>query len=228
VLTKSQVCERIRELGVLPAVRVASAEDAQYAAETVARGGIPLVEITLTIPGAIPLITSLVHKHPKMIVGAGTVLDVETARQSVDAGAHFLTSPGLSLPVMEFAVKQQIAVLPGALSPTEVVTAWQAGADFVKVFPCALVGGAVYIRALRAPMPQIPLMAAGGVTQQTAGDYILAGASAIGVGGELIPAEAIARRQAKRIHELARRFLGFVKEARARLEELKAETQIQS
>lgn len=145
-------------------------------------------------------------------------MDTEMARKCVDAGASFLTSPGLDQSLIEFAAKKDVAVLAGALTPTEVITAWRAGSDFVKVFPCAQVGGESYIRALKAPLPQIPLIAAGGVNQQTAANFILAGATAIGVGAELIPTEAIERRQSERIRELAQRFVGFVKDARARLE----------
>src|SRR5271154_2949926 len=140
-MTRIEVCKRIREIGILPAIRMACAEDAVYAAETVAKGGIPVVEITLTTPDALQVIAQLVKRHPKMIVGAGTVLDVESANQSAGAGAHFLTSPGLNLAVVEFAKKNEIAVLPGALTPTEVTAAWQAGSDLVKIFPCSLVGG---------------------------------------------------------------------------------------
>ena len=218
-MNKTEVCSRIREIGILPAVRVRSAEDAMYAAESIAKCGIPIVEITMTTPGALDVIAQLVKKHPKMIVGAGTVLDADRAKKAFDAGSHFLTSPGLSMAVMEFAAKNAIASLPGALTPTEVAAAWQAGADMVKIFPCSLVGGDAYIKALRGPFPDVPLIAAGGVTQQTAGQFILAGATAIGVGAELIPKEAIARHQNKRIHELAVRFTGFVKQARERLEQ---------
>jgi 2-dehydro-3-deoxyphosphogluconate aldolase/(4S)-4-hydroxy-2-oxoglutarate aldolase len=139
------------------------------------------------------------------------------ARQCLDAGASFLTSPGFDPKIVEFAAKQEIAVLPGALTPTEVMNAWRAGSDFVKVFPCAQVGGDTYIRSLKAPFPQIPLIAAGGVNQQTATNFILAGATAIGVGTELIPTEALERRQSERIRELAQRFVGFVKDARLRM-----------
>jgi 2-dehydro-3-deoxyphosphogluconate aldolase/(4S)-4-hydroxy-2-oxoglutarate aldolase len=217
-MKKTEVCALIEEIGIVPAVRVCSAEDAHFAAESVSHGGVPIVEITMTVDGAIDLISHLVRFHPKMLVGAGTIMDTEMARKCVDAGAGFLTSPGLDLAIIEFAAKKDIAVLAGALTPTEVITAWRAGSDFVKVFPCAQVGGDSYIRALRAPLPQVPLIAAGGVNQQTAGNFILAGANAIGVGTELIPTEAIERRQAARIRELAQRFLGFVKDARARLE----------
>ena len=149
-----------------------------------------------------------------MIVGAGTVLDVETAKRCLDAGAGFLTSPGLVLEVVEFAVQNDVVILPGALTPTEVITAWKAGADFVKIFPCGQVGGDSYIRALKAPLPQVPLIASGGVNQQTALNFFLAGATALGIGGELIPSESVQRRQEDRILELARRFTKMVKEGR--------------
>jgi 2-dehydro-3-deoxyphosphogluconate aldolase / (4S)-4-hydroxy-2-oxoglutarate aldolase len=216
-MKKAEVCALIRDVGIIPALRVSSYDDGHFAAEAVTAGGIPIAEITMTVPGALELITHLVKHHPKMIVGAGTVLDVEKARACIDAGASFLTSPSLNLQIIELAAKEDVAILPGALTPTEIVTAWQAGADFVKVFPCALHGGDSYIRALKAPLPDVQMIAAGGVNQQTAGNFILAGATAIGVGAELVPAEAIERRQGDRIEELAQRFVGFVKDARNRL-----------
>ena len=216
-MKKNAACALIEKIGVVPAIRVSSSEEAHFAAEAVASGGIPIVEITMTVPGAVELISHLVHYHPEMMVGAGTVLDTETARLCLDAGAGFLTAPGFDVKIVEFAAKEDLAVLPGALTPTEVVTAWKAGADFVKVFPCAEVGGEKYIKALHRSLPDIPLIAAGGVNQQTATGYILAGAKAIGVGTELIPTEAIVRRQSRRIRELATRFAGFVKEARDRM-----------
>jgi len=220
-MKKQEVCALIRDVGIIPAIRVSSAEEAHFAAEAIASGGIPIVEITMTVPDAVKLIAHLVHFHPHMLVGAGTILDAETARRCMDAGAGFLTAPGFDVKVVEFASKENLAVLPGALTPTEVVTAWKAGSDFVKVFPCAPVGGDRYIRAMKLALPQIPLIAAGGVNQQTAANFILSGATALGVGTELIPTEAIERRQAKRIRELALRFAGFVKEARRRMEPLK-------
>jgi 2-dehydro-3-deoxyphosphogluconate aldolase/(4S)-4-hydroxy-2-oxoglutarate aldolase len=216
-MKKSEVCALIKDVGIIPALRVSSYDDGHFAAEAVTAGGIPIVEITMTVPGALELITHLAKRHPKMTVGAGTVLDVEKARICIDAGASFLTSPSLNLKIIELAAKEEIAILPGALTPTEIVTAWQAGADFVKVFPCALHGGDSYIKALKAPLPDVLLIAAGGVNQQTAGNFILAGATAIGVGAELVPPEAIVRRQGDRIKELAQRFVGFVKDARKRL-----------
>jgi 2-dehydro-3-deoxyphosphogluconate aldolase / (4S)-4-hydroxy-2-oxoglutarate aldolase len=218
-MTKSEVCTRIREIGIIPAIKVSSSDDAHFAAEAVTHGGIPIVEITMAVPGAVELIAHLVRFHPKLLVGAGTVLDTETARACVDAGASFLTSPGFVPSVVEFAVKENFAALPGALTPTEVIAAWKAGSDFVKVFPCAQIGGEKYIKALNVSLPQIPLIAAGGVNQQTATQFILSGAIAIGIGTELIPTEAIHRRQSARIRELAHRFSGFVKEAREQLEE---------
>jgi 2-dehydro-3-deoxyphosphogluconate aldolase/(4S)-4-hydroxy-2-oxoglutarate aldolase len=216
-MKKEEVQARIEEIGIVPAVRLSSAEDARFATEAVSNGGIPIVEITMTVPGAIQVISELAKYSPDLIVGAGTLFDTETAKHCLDAGARFLTSPGLDLGLVEFAHKQNVVVLAGALTPTEVTMAWKAGSDFVKVFPCSQMGGDTYIKALKRPFPQVRLIAAGGVNQKTAANFILAGASAIGVGGELIPREAIELRQADRIHELARRFVGFVKSARARL-----------
>jgi 2-dehydro-3-deoxyphosphogluconate aldolase / (4S)-4-hydroxy-2-oxoglutarate aldolase len=216
-MKKTEVCALIEQIGIIPAIRVSSAEDAHFAADSVTSGGIPIVEITMTVPEAAKVISHLVRYHPKMIVGAGTVLNLDMANECVDAGASFLTSTGFIPKVIEFAVKNEIAVLPGALTPTEVIAAWEASSDFVKVFPCEQIGGDAYIRALKTALPQIPLIAAGGVNQHSAGKFILAGATAIGVGTELIPPEAIEQRESERIRELAQRFLGFVKEARHRL-----------
>jgi 2-dehydro-3-deoxyphosphogluconate aldolase / (4S)-4-hydroxy-2-oxoglutarate aldolase len=217
-MKRKEVRDRIEEIGIVPAVRLSSAEDARFATDAVSHGGIPIVEITMTVPGAIDVISELARNSPELIVGAGTLFDLETARRCLDAGAAFLTSPGLDLSLIEFAHKADVAVLAGALTPTEVTSAWKAGAEFVKVFPCSQVGGDTYIKALKRPFPNVPLIAAGGVNQRTASNFILAGACAIGVGGELIPKEAIQLRQVERIHELARRFVDFVKKARARVE----------
>jgi 2-dehydro-3-deoxyphosphogluconate aldolase/(4S)-4-hydroxy-2-oxoglutarate aldolase len=214
---KEEVIQRIREIGIVPAIRTSSAEDAQFAAEAIAAAGIPIVEITMTVPGAVELISKLTRTHPNLVVGAGTVLTPVEARECSDAGASFLTAPGFDREIVDFAVKRNLAVVPGALTPTEVVAAWRSGADLIKVFPCAPVGGDHYIKSLKTSLPQVPLMAAGGVNQKTATDFILAGAAAIGVGTELIPTEAILLRKPDRIRELARRFLSFVKEARERL-----------
>lgn len=226
-MTKDEVCSRIREIAIVPAIRAASGPDAHFAAEAVTRGGIPIVEITMTIPGAVELMAHLVRSNPKVIVGAGTVLDTDTARLCVDAGVSFVTAPSLDPAVLEFAAKEKIVAIPGALTPTEVVMAWRAGADFIKVFPCGPVGGDRYIKALHASLPQVPLIAAGGVNQQTAANFILSGATAIGIGTELVPTEAIQRRQSQRIHELARRFKKLVKDAREQIETWKRSQVVQ-
>ncbi len=213
MIDKNAVRARIEETGIIPSVRATSAEDAVFAAEAVSRAGIPIIEITMTVPDAVHVIAELVRDRPEVIVGAD-VGDLETARRCVEGGARFLTSPGFDPRMVEYAIQQGVLVLPGALTPTEVSAAWQAGSDFVKVFPCAPLGGDSYIRALKGPYPQVPLVAAGGVNQQTAGEFIRAGAVAIGVGTELIPKKAVRLRQGDWIAELARRFLGLVQEAR--------------
>ena len=214
-MKRHEVRTRIEEVGILPSVRVNSRELARFAAETVYSAGIPVVEITMTTPGALDVIDDLAKRYPDMAVGAGTVLDEETAQLCVEAGARFLTSPGFVPEVVAFANKVNVVVLPGALTPTEIIAAWKAGADLVKIYPTGLIGGVQYVRALKVPLPQIPLIATGGVNQVTASDFIQAGATAIGLGGELFPKEALHFRQVDRIHELARRFLGLVKDARA-------------
>ena len=215
-MDKQKVRDRIMEIGIVPVVRASSPGEARIAATAVCQGGIPIVEITMTVPGALEVISHLVKNLPHVVVGAGTVLDLETARLCVDAGVAFLTSPGLDLEIVEFAKQRNLTMIAGALTPTEIVTAWKAGSDFIKVFPCAQVGGDSYSRALKGPFPRIPLIAAGGVNQQTAVSFILAGAAALGIGRELIPSEAVQKRQEGRIRELAHRFLNFVRTARSR------------
>ncbi len=205
----------------MPAVRVSSEHVARFAAEAVAAGGIPIVEIEMTVPGALDVIQYLVEHIPDMIVGAGSVYDTETARRCMGAGASFLTTDGLDVSIIEFANKEDVTVWPGALTPTEVINAWKAGPDFVKVFPCAPVGGDSYIRILKKAFSHIPLIATGGVNQQTAQRFIVAGASALGVGGDLIPEDALRLKQADRIRELAQRFVRFVNEGRDHLAALK-------
>ena len=220
-MNRAEVRARIEEIGIVPAVRVSSEHVARFAAEAVARGGIPIVEIEMTVPGATDVIGYLVKHTPDMIVGAGSVYDTETARRCIGAGAKFLTTDGLDLSIVEFANSEEIAVWPAALTPTEIITAWKAGPDFVKVFPCAPVGGDSYIRILKKALMHIPLIAAGGVNQQTAQKFILAGATALGVGGDLIPEDALRSKQSERIRELAQRFVRFVRDGRAQLAELK-------
>jgi 2-dehydro-3-deoxyphosphogluconate aldolase / (4S)-4-hydroxy-2-oxoglutarate aldolase len=210
-MTKEQVRARIVELAVIPAVRAASADDALFAAEAVSRGGLPIVELTMTVPKATELIAQLLKKHPHMLVGAGTVLDLATAAACLAAGAKFISSPGLDLEILEFTVKSGVISMPGALTPTEIMTAVKAGADFVKIFPCSQLGGVDYMHALKRPFPDVAFVAAGGVNQQTAGKYLEAGATAVGIGTDLIPPRAVTIREADWIQELARRYVHTVK-----------------
>jgi len=214
-VNKNEVRSRIEQVGIIPAVRVSSAGEAMFAAEAIYRGGIPIVEVTLTVPGALEVISHLVKNATEMLVGAGSLLDVVTARLCLQAGAKFLTSDGIDLDVVKFAVQENVVVFPGALTPTDVIAARKAGSDFIKIVPCGHVGGDSYIRALKAMFPDVPLIAAGGVNQKTAYGFILAGATALGIGRELVSREAIHLRQEERIRTLAGRFLGFVQDARS-------------
>jgi len=211
---REHVQERIKAVGIVAAVRLRSRENALFAAEALRQGGVPIVEIAMTLTEAPEVIAYLRQHSPDVIVGAGSVLDVEMAKVCMDSGAMFITSDRLHPPLFEYAAKHEMVGFPGALTPSEVIAAWESGCDFVKVVPVAQLGGVAYIRSLHAMFPKIPLIAAGGIDQQTASNYIVAGAVALGVGRELIPSEAIRRRQEGRIHELARRFAGFVKSAR--------------
>jgi 2-dehydro-3-deoxyphosphogluconate aldolase / (4S)-4-hydroxy-2-oxoglutarate aldolase len=216
-MDKNEVRARIQEIGIIASVRVSRPELALFAAETVNQAGIPVAEITMTIPGAIEVIAQLARSDAGFIVGAGTVLDAETARRCLDAGAGFITSPGLVPEVVDFTLKNNVVMIPGSMTPSEVIASWKAGVDFVKIFPCSLVGGEQYIRALKVPLPQVPLIASGGVNQLTAANFILAGATALGIGSELLPREALRFRQENWIHELARRFTTIVRDARIQL-----------
>jgi 2-dehydro-3-deoxyphosphogluconate aldolase / (4S)-4-hydroxy-2-oxoglutarate aldolase len=216
-MNKHQVHARISEVGVVPVVRASSAEEARWAAQAVAEGGIPIVEITMTVPGAIEVIRALARTLPDVLLGAGTVLDAETARRCLDAGAEFLVSPALDPKTLELALRENKFMMAGALSPTEVFTAWHAGSDFVKVFPCAQVGGAEYIKALKGPFPGVPLVPTGGVNLKNAADFIRAGSAALGVGGELILKEALRTRAPEAIRETAGRFVEIVVQARAQM-----------
>ncbi|HTS31759.1 MAG TPA: bifunctional 4-hydroxy-2-oxoglutarate aldolase/2-dehydro-3-deoxy-phosphogluconate aldolase [Bryobacteraceae bacterium] len=216
-MNREQVRARIQEIGIIPAIRVSATDDALFAAESVAGGGIPILEVTMTVPGALDVISYLAKRRPELIVGAGTVWDTDVARRCIDAGASFLTITGLDLKTVEFAVRENVVVFPGALTPTEVMMAWKAGVDFVKIFPVSQLGGAPYIKALKGPFPQIPLIASGGVNQQNAAEFFTAGAAAVGVGAHLVPRKAIELRQPHRIHELAVRLVHIVNQARGHL-----------
>lgn len=209
---------RIADLGVVPVVRARTADDASQVIDAIREGGVNVLEITMTVPGAIAVIAETVKRcGSEVLVGAGTVLDVDAARACLDAGAQFIVSPALDLPTVEFCARAQVAVMPGALTPTEIVTAWRAGADVVKVFPCGAVGGAAYLKALKAPLPQIELMPTGGVSLATAADFIRAGAFALGVGSDLVDVDAIRRGDAALVTSRAREYLGRVRDARQSL-----------
>lgn len=217
-MDKQKVRERIMEIGIVPVVRASSPREARIAADAVCEGGIPIVEITMTVPGAIEVIQELTKSSSHdVLVGAGTVINAEAARRCLDAGAQFLVSPGLNLQVIRLAQAEGKLMMAGALTPTEVITAWEGGSDFVKVFPCGQVGGAKYIKALKGPLPQVPLVPTGGVNLNTAAEFLEAGAAALGVGGELVQAEALKSNHPEIIVENARKFLAIVREARARM-----------
>ncbi len=212
---REHVRQKIIAIGIIPVVRAASADQAMRAAEAVCAGGIPVVEVTMTVPGAIDLIERLVKQMGSdMLIGAGTVIDAETAQRCVDAGAEFLVSPGFDLNTVQLANRIGKLVMAGALTPTEVITAWKAGSDLVKILPCGTVGGAKYIKALKAPLPQVPMVPTGGVNLETAAAFIHAGADALGVGGELIIPSALNSGSAHQITELARQYVAIVQQAR--------------
>jgi 2-dehydro-3-deoxyphosphogluconate aldolase/(4S)-4-hydroxy-2-oxoglutarate aldolase len=213
-MTREEIRARIAEIGIIPAVRLYSAADALFAAEAICGAGIPIVEVTTTVPGAVDVIRELARQSPDIIVGAGTLFYEDSARRCLDAGARFITTTGFDLDIVNLALGRDTVVFPGVLTATEAMAAFKAGCDFVKIFPCAEVGGPTYIRALKASFPQIPLIASGGVNQQTAADYIRAGAVALGIGTDLIHQDAIKHRNASWIRELARRYTNIVTEAR--------------
>lgn len=214
-MTKAEITKKIVDIGVVPVVRAASAAQAIAAAEAVCAGGISVVEVTMTVPGAVEVIAQLVKTMGSaVLVGAGTVLDAGSARRCLDAGAQFLVSPGFDLETVKFANSQGVPIMAGALTPTEVITAWNAGSDLVKIFPCGNVGGAKYIKALKGPLPQIPMIPTGGVNLTTAAEFIQAGSAAVGVGGELILAAALKSGNTREITELAKQYVSIVREAR--------------
>ena len=223
-MKKSEVVGTIEQTGIVAAVRVYTAEEALFAAEAVVAGGIPVVEIALTVPKATDVIAQLAKAIPGIVVGAGSVRKVDTALRCVEAGALFLTSDGFHRPVIEYAAQEGIVSIPGALTPTEVMAAWESRCDFVKVVPCVQIGGEAYIGSLNGMFPHIPVIAAGGVNQRNASNFIVAGATALGVGRELFPTDTLRLRQSDRIGELARRFLGAVKSGRDHLAARKTRT----
>lgn len=218
-MTKQEVARAVLDIGIVPVVRAASAEQAQEAAEAVRAGGIPIVEITMTVPGAVALIERLSRQiGSDVLIGAGTVLEAATARQCIEAGAAFLVSPGFNGEVVKVAKDAAVLMMAGALTPTEVIAAWNAGSDFVKIFPCGTVGGPKYIKALKGPLPNIPMVPTGGVNLSTAAEFIHAGAAALGIGGELVSSSALASGNTREITETARKFAAIVREARQQLQ----------
>jgi 2-dehydro-3-deoxyphosphogluconate aldolase / (4S)-4-hydroxy-2-oxoglutarate aldolase len=215
-MTKTDVIQQIRDAGVIPVVRATTADEAMRAIDAIREGGVSVLEITMTVPGAVSVIEQVSARCGKdALVGAGTVLDAETARACILSGAQFIVSPSLNLQTIACCRRYGVAIIPGALTPTEVVQAWTAGADFVKVFPAGALGGASYIRALKAPLPQIELVPTGGVSLKTAADFIKAGASALGVGADLVDIKAVREGNSNLITERARQFVEIVKEARS-------------
>jgi len=215
-MQKWQVLRRIEEIGIIPVVRTESMVEAISAAEAIREGGISILEITMSVPGAVAVIEQLAGRYSnEVLLGAGTVLNPETADACIEAGAEFIVSPSLNIQTIDFCRQREIAVFPGALTPTEVVTAWQAGADAVKVFPCSAVGGPKYLCALKAPLPQIKLVPTGGVSLSSVKDFIAAGAWALGVGADLVNTKAMGERES--VVAAARAYVSAVSEARAAL-----------
>lgn len=214
-MNKTEVLQRIKAIGLIPVVRAESAAQAMRAVAAIKAGGVDVLEVTMTVPGAIGVIKQLTSSFgDEVLVGAGTVLDPETARACLQAGAQFIVSPALNEGTIAFCRENKVAVFPGALTPTEVLRAWNAGADAVKVFPAGAVGGASYLKALKAPLPQIELVPTGGVSLKTAADFIKAGAMALGVGADLVDLKALREGNEGLITERARQFLEIVREAR--------------
>jgi len=215
-MNKSEVIQTIRDIGVIPVVRAESTDLAIQVVEAIQAGGLDVLEVTMTVPGAIDVIAKLASTLNECVIGAGTVLDPETARKCIDAGAQFIVSPALNLETIACCRELDVAVMPGALTPTEIVSAWQAGADFVKVFPAGAMGGASYIKSLKAPLPQIELVPTGGVTLANAASFIEAGAVAVGVGADLVNTKAVRAGQPEKITNAARAFIEAVRNARMR------------
>ena len=217
-MNKQTVLSFIRDVGIVPIVRTSSAESAVRSIEAIYNGGIRAAEITMTVPGAIKALEKVADLFgDKIVLGAGTVLDPETARICMLAGAEFFVTPALKLSTIEMCKRYSKVVCPGALTPTEVLTAWEHVADFVKVFPCGNVGGPKYIKALKAPLPHVEMIPTGGVNLETAGDFLKAGASAVAVGSELVDAKTIKEGKYEVFEQRTRQFLEVIAKARAEM-----------
>ncbi len=214
-MKKQAILSSIVDIGIVPVIRTPSAESAIKSIEAIVRGGIRAAEITMTVPGALKALEKVADQFgDKIVLGAGTVLDPETARACMLAGAEFFVSPSLKIATIEMAQRYSKVIMPGALTPTEVQTAWEAGADIVKVFPCGNVGGPKYIKALKGPFPQIELIPTGGVNLETAGEFLKAGACAVAVGGELVDAKTIKEGKYEVFEERAKQYLAGIAKAR--------------
>jgi 2-dehydro-3-deoxyphosphogluconate aldolase/(4S)-4-hydroxy-2-oxoglutarate aldolase len=214
--SKETVLVRIREVGLIPIIRTISADDALCAAEAIVAAGIGIVEITMNVPNAAEVVDRLMRRYgDAVLLGAGTVLDAHTCSCALDAGAEFIVTPAVVPAVIDAVRGADKVCIPGALTPTEVLTAWRAGADMVKVFPCGPVGGAQYIKVLRGPFPQIDFVPTGGITLETVAEFFKAGVAAVGIGSELVDPRALRERQLDIITATARRFLEAVRLARA-------------
>jgi 2-dehydro-3-deoxyphosphogluconate aldolase/(4S)-4-hydroxy-2-oxoglutarate aldolase len=218
-MTKEEILAQIIEIGIVPVVRTTSAESAVRAIEAIYRGGVRAAEITMTVPGALRALEKIANEFGgKIVLGAGTVLDPETARVCMLAGAEFFVTPALKPATIEMARRYAKVICPGALTPTEVLAAWEAGADIVKIFPCGNVGGPKYIKALKGPFPQIEMIPTGGVNLETAGEFLKAGAAAVAVGGELVDAKLIRESRYDQIEERARQYLAVIAKARGEMQ----------
>ena len=213
-MTKEDVLARVREVGIIPVLRASSVDEALAIADAVVAGGIDALEVTMTVPDALRVLRTAQRRFPDALIGAGTVMDAEQARACMGEGAQFVVSPALNLPTIEVCRRQSIAVFPGALTPTEIAMAWQAGGDAIKVFPASAMGGASYLKSLRGPLPQIRVIPTGGVSTGTAAEFLRAGAFALGVGSDLCDCAAIAAGNAAKITETARRYVAIVSEFR--------------
>lgn len=215
-MDKAEIVRQIETLGLVPVVRASSADEAMQAIDAIKAGGVNVLEITMTVPGAVRVIEKVADKYgSEVLVGAGTVLDPETARACLLAGAQFIVSPALNLATIELCHRYSAPIAPGVLTPTEVITAWSAGVDLVKVFPCGSAGGASYVKNLKGPFPQVKIIPTGGVSLTTAADFIKAGASALGVGTDLVDVKAIREGNAHIVTERARQFVEIVRQARS-------------
>ncbi len=214
-MIRDEVIRRIGDIGIVPVVRAGSPDEASRAVEAILAGGISVVEITMTVPNAVTVIREVVRQYgKKVLTGAGTVLTAKQAESCLAAGAEFLVSPGLSLPVLRVAEAAGKLAIPGALTPTELMAASIEGAELVKIFPCGNVGGPKYLRSLRAPFPDINLIPTGGVNLSNAGDYIGAGAFALGVGADLVDTAALRNGDLQKIIGTARSLVDAVRRAR--------------